>query len=258
MYYLWINLSSSVDRRNFMESQFAKYSNTGDVNIRIEGVVKNRGIAGCTQAHINAIIKGNELCNNLGIKSFVVCEDNFEFVSKIDWIKLMSDAPSNWEVLQLQTSNPMHGSNDCKFVQYRRSHWGAKIYLVNGNSANRIVDYVINNNHLNRDADQVIFEGVNTYTLLKPIGLIRKFKSTIAPWHDRFTDKFQSKYRYDTLLDHKYWLKGDYVSNDSYSDNNKPTDSLLTGNASTDNASTDHLPSGDRPLDNLTAATLEE
>ena len=80
-------------------------------------------------------------------------------MSKIDWPKLISDAPNNWDILQLQTSNPVYASNDCKFVQYRKSHWGAKIYLVNGKSVDHLLEYVNKPNQLNRDADQVIYEG---------------------------------------------------------------------------------------------------
>lgn len=228
MHYLWINLNSSVDRREFMESQFQKYLNSDDISIRVEGVVKNRGIAGCTNAHFNAILKGKELSETLGLSSFVICEDNFEFVNKINWVKLIENAPSDWDILQLLTSNPSYASHDCKYIPYRKSHWGAKIYLVKSSSCDAIINYVNNPKIITRDADQVIFEGVKTYTLVKPIGLIKKFRSTIAPWHDKFTDKFQSKFTVNSLTEHPFWIENCY------------------------------LPNGDKPLDILTAATLDE
>jgi hypothetical protein len=214
MFLVYINLDRSTDRREFMEQQLSRFLSPGDVAERIEAIPMRSGIAGCMASHFKAIKYAFQQATDRDYPYFVVCEDNFQFVKPIDWEAVLRDAPEDWVVLQLQTSNPGYASDRCKFVPNKRQHWGAKIYMVKTSRCQEIIDYIQGDpKRMTRDADQVVYEGVKSYTLLKPIGLIKRYPSTIAKWHDRFADKFLGKFTEQNLTSHPYWVVENEVEN---------------------------------------------
>ena len=208
MLILWINLDRSVERRQFMTDQLNIYRDTHPFILieRVVAIPNRNGITGCMLSHFKAIKLGHSIATDKNIPYFAVLEDNFQLVAPINWPKLADSAPPDWMVLQLQTSNPTYSGWDTRFIPYKKAHWGAKIYLVKTETCLSLINYIQSDpRRLRRDADQVVFEGVQCYTLVRPIGLIRNFPSTIANWHSRFANRFLSKFGPHNLTSHPFW-----------------------------------------------------
>jgi len=191
-----------------METQFI--SNNIHTNIRIPAINGNKlnqlsphkyskeiinktndAVLACTLSHIKAM-----LYTNFDIIMIVEDDIDLSIINKWDTNidKLILEAPSDWEVLQLFTSNT-NIINKLKqykpsFMPYILDAWGAVCYIINKKGINKIKQTIINKEglihippNINFVSDFFIYQTCKSYIYTRPLFRTKMFKSEIHPNH---------------------------------------------------------------------------
>jgi len=230
--YYWINLDKSTERREFMENQFNTYKidnerisakTPNDLNEILENKppffcgykecadnkCKNCSIEFATIcSHLEAIKKGFMSGSNY----FIVCEDDVIFKFNIDFNKIISNFPKDFEIIQMMVISKGHLEyfyNSCflkntLFVNYTPITPSAAFYLISHKGAEKILEKFINKNTNKWDftnfdsikvADVLIYQSINTCVSTFPLCSFNiNFKSQIHDSH------FQCHYdAYETI-----------------------------------------------------------
>jgi GR25 family glycosyltransferase involved in LPS biosynthesis len=215
MKHYWINIDSSVDRREYMTKQF-KENNIDNFRISAETpeTIKDCKIMrhpdsydtkpveiACLLSHLKAIKKGYDD----GDQYFCVCEDDF-ILCNIDDSKLINHINnfqekhnSTIEALQLFVSSDHyiydlykdHFVNNEVIIKREISYPGAVYYLVSREGAQKILEkYILSNNNYDLSlaswtvSDHLIYAAVNTCVLTYPVIVTNiKYGSIIHPAH---------------------------------------------------------------------------
>lgn len=205
MKFYYINLDSSKDRRNFMESQFDKmgitnYERIPAVSIKtvdnfvhtdhdlIDGeyvcdpTPEKKFFPNCTdckveravlQSHLRAIERGYEN----GDDFFVILEDDTVLPYDIDFEKLVNEfSPKDWECLQLLCSNPLtvkklfeiFQKHTTLFVKWQMILPSCGFYLVKREGAKKIIDkYKINGKWKLKDTGFCMLSDAMLYQIMR-------------------------------------------------------------------------------------------
>jgi len=204
MKYFWINVDSSIKRKEFMEKQF---SNLNIENIRISAITPNdfdnvleqkepyfcgnpeclkekklncKYEYACTCSHIKAmqeILKYDD-------DYFIIMEDDIVIPFKIDYDKLISDIPSDTEILQMlilysPSLEVLYNNcykNNIRFIKYQPILPSTGMYMISKKGAKRLVDLYVNKNNKYdfskfnniKVADILLYTSVNTYCTTIP------------------------------------------------------------------------------------------
>ena len=212
----WINLERSPKRKTKMIEQFKKYNITNherveavdgnkinQYNFKIPENVRNsihtyKNVIGCTLSHLECIKRAYENNDQLCL----IMEDDICFNTIPKWKnslkEIVSQAPSNWEILHLSMSNYNIINKllnmDKKYIKRNLDHWGTISYLINRKGIENIykiyeLDKVPNLNVDNNSANLVtaenIYDHVNTYIYTKMLFTFVNTESTIHLDHDK-------------------------------------------------------------------------
>jgi GR25 family glycosyltransferase involved in LPS biosynthesis len=207
-----INLERATERKLRMLHFFNDYSNFSFIDA-VDGnnlpkeykyninTKKNVYEIALVFSHLKAIKQAFDK----GLQYCLICEDdmNLQLLNKWDFDLqfIISNAPSDWEILQLNTNNVnllvlLHdhfNKTNSLFVKWcGHVAWSTGFYLINTIGMKKILDlYFINNtfditnfsdDHL-LVSDIVIYKDVNTYTICKPIIIDDAFNSYIHEEH---------------------------------------------------------------------------
>jgi GR25 family glycosyltransferase involved in LPS biosynthesis len=159
---LYINLNSSVDRRNHMENQFEQYGiknykrieaiegkNINDIKRgHIQGLnfvndyhTMKKSELGCTLSHIKAMITALQDNNDI----VLILEDDCNFLLYDMWPvstlrELVNKSPTDWEIIQLFSF--YDGKNGSVFIdKTNKIHYSTVSYLINKKGIKKILDY---------------------------------------------------------------------------------------------------------------------
>jgi len=221
--YYWINIDSSIKRREFMENQF---NNLKISNKRINAITPNdfpniledeppffcgnnccllnncndcKFEYACSCSHLTAIKEG--LLS--GDKYFIVCEDDILIPFDIDFNQLISKLPNDFDIFQMMVLdenanqnlfNHFLNTNDfyIKFNQFYH-FYSTGMYLISHNGAAKLIDKLFNefskkfdfrNISTLKQADFLLYLNVNTYTTTFPLCIPNiNLLSEIHPQH---------------------------------------------------------------------------
>lgn len=161
----FINLEKSVDRRNHMVSQFAKFNinnytridavngydyktNTGRLHIKdapdlffktnYTGYLP--GELGATLSHLKTIY----MAYNTGHNNILILEDDVSFNLMPFWNTnlhaIMSAAPDDWTIITLFSSNPSCANTTQKYLHFNNYNcYGALAYIINRKGMSNIL-----------------------------------------------------------------------------------------------------------------------
>lgn len=221
--YYWINIESSIKRKEFMENQFIKLSYD---NKRIDAITPNNFIDiledkppyfcgndcclvndcndckfeyACICSHLKAIQEGF----NNGDEYFIVCEDDILIPFHIDFENLIKNLPIDFDIFQMMVLND--NANDylynhlintneiCVKFNHMNCFYSTGMYLITRNGASKILNKMINKYSLKYDlrnintikqADYLLYLSVNTYTSTFPLCIPNiSLLSEIHPQH---------------------------------------------------------------------------
>jgi GR25 family glycosyltransferase involved in LPS biosynthesis len=193
----WINLNKSSNRRNHMNKVL--YST---INIRIQAInglcinfnklilpVNYNGTnleIACLCSHLKAIYHAYIAMEDM----VIISEDDVDFNLFIKWngnfMDIIQLAPVDWEILQLNTSNPetiktsilLYNKNNTNMWSKWNNYSSTVIYLINRKGMKKLIDIFIKHNKgiiydLSSEnlllADVVLYKNTITYTLNIPI-----------------------------------------------------------------------------------------
>ena len=199
----WINLDRSKERKEYMTKNFKKYkvnnyrfSAINGYNLKKYPHIKftkkqkevyESGELGCVSSHINLII---ELYKH-GVNEAIIMEDDISIntLPKMKYkIKdIANNAPKDWEVLQLHTSNHKlikeYLSNSILYVRSGDKLYGTCSYLINRKGMKKLYDICYKKGNIvfpDEDiiADHFIYNTCITYYFTKPLFIHLAGKST--------------------------------------------------------------------------------
>jgi GR25 family glycosyltransferase involved in LPS biosynthesis len=217
-------MDKNLDRKIYMEDQlknidvnFHRIKGLNGHNIengKIDGVnFKNNfnlsnSNMGCTLSHLKAVKTAYDY--NLDIA--IICEDDVNFITcslNPDIKYIISNAPKDWEIIQLIT-NPytQKNNNTDKYVKrHLQSYYSTACYIINKAGMKKIIDYsyidkdqtfVLNKTKLTPSgaADNYIYDIVNTYSYFPNVFSVNntKLDSTIHTSHSASHIKNGSNY----------------------------------------------------------------
>jgi GR25 family glycosyltransferase involved in LPS biosynthesis len=209
----WINCQKHESRREEMDSQLTK------LNIKHERInaftpetlptiiypSKHKASPveiACTTSHLKAIQKG--LVD--GDEWFIVIEDDIQIVFDIDFEKLIKLHPNDG-IYQLMTIGPEESQyklqnlykENILFSKWQFSFYSTIAYLINRNTAKKLIDKHIKNNiyDFSNDnclvADVLIYKNANTITSTYPLYCTKiDNKSTIHCSHQNYHSKIMT------------------------------------------------------------------
>lgn len=188
----WINLDRSKDRRERMEEMFKDPVFKGKNIVRIKAVDgKDPNIDeilkknfddmnpkltkleyACTLSHINAM---REFAKT-DYKIALILEDDTTLDFKPYWKKttkqIMDEAPSDWDILQLNytlshefVSKPKMLKDLKLYAKNNETFWGTGSYIINKNNINKL----LTNRSVYDGADGYIFKTLITYIYKYPL-----------------------------------------------------------------------------------------
>ena len=203
----WINLATALDRRKSMETQLLNISPTGSIiaerinatdvrevmgkiaagEIRTNGFkfVSRRFMVGkhragkytfeegaCLFSHIRALERIATDVNDFGLVSEDDIDFSLPFHEKL--LSALKTAPSDWEILQLCTSNQIQREHnamlDIDWIRWLPHHYSAQLYAIKKSKAAEIVASIKSNGSYifpYRDvvvADEYVYWRAKTYT----------------------------------------------------------------------------------------------
>lgn len=197
MKYFWINIDSSVLRRNFMEKQFEKLklenfrisAITPDI-IDFSKIIKNKNSNNspqeyaCVLSHLSAIKAGYDSGDNM----FIILEDDMN-VEKFDDDKIVKILSKEDNVEMIQIFNSSHHfilqmyndffvkENKLLIKRDQHDYPGMGCYLLTRNGAKKILDtFILNDNDYFYDlsmsswccSDNILYKCTNTYIFTYP------------------------------------------------------------------------------------------
>jgi glycosyl transferase family 25 len=205
-------MDKNLDRKIYMEDQLKNI----DVNFhRIKGLngsnIKNGKIdgvnfknnfnlsnseIGCTLSHLKAIKTAYDYKCDVAI----ICEDDVNFITctlNPDIKYIISNAPKDWEIIQLITTPYKQKKNTDKYVKrHPQTYYCCACYAINRIGMKKVIDYshignqqtvVLNKTKLTPIgvADDYIFDIVNTYSYFPNLFSVNntKLESTIHQNH---------------------------------------------------------------------------
>lgn len=232
----WINIAKDVNRRTFMETQFANLdANIRD--IRVEALTPNTlGRDGyvcqaksedlssfeeicCMSSHVDVMKFATQNCKNDWVlimeDDMVLKNDSFEKLEEI-----ISTAPEGWEILQLH-----HIRLDCKrrpveyptngpWVQWRKGYYSTGCYAITRNAMCKLASMFVNTDgkfdytslEVPIQSDNVIYAKCITYTSVHNfVNTSPKFSSNIQP-SSRYADVKKTVKDFESKLDAKFPL----------------------------------------------------
>jgi GR25 family glycosyltransferase involved in LPS biosynthesis len=228
MKYFWINVDSSIKRKEIMEKQF---KNLNIQNIRISAVTpsdfdnvlehKEPYFCGnpeclsekklnckyeyaCLSSHIKVMQEILKCKDN--DEYFIVMEDDIFIPFKIDYDNLIKDIPKDTEILQMlilysNTLDILYNNcykNNVRFIKYQPILPSTGMYMVSKKGAKKLVDLYVNKNNKYdfskfnniKVADILLYTSVNTYCTTIPYCYpLMKLGSEIHPEHLDVHDK---------------------------------------------------------------------
>jgi GR25 family glycosyltransferase involved in LPS biosynthesis len=182
----YINLDRSPHRNEFMVAQLKQLGvpatrcaaiDGNDINVRFVNSYSllTKYEIGCTLSHLRAIKQAYES----GTEIAMICEDDvwFSTISLVpDLTQVVRNAPSDWEILQIQNQNMKTVSiDDLKYTRNAapKIMFGAACYLINRRGMKTIIDLTLKNEtwHISGlpkagVADVFIFHSATTYFTL--------------------------------------------------------------------------------------------
>jgi GR25 family glycosyltransferase involved in LPS biosynthesis len=220
--FYWINIESSIKRKEFMENQFIKLSYD---NKRINAITPDnfddiledkppyycgnqcclhnncndcKFEYACICSHLKAIKEGFDN----GDDFFIVCEDDILFPFTIDFQKLINNLPKDFDIFQMMVLdedandflyNCFINNDICVKFNHKYCFYSTGMYLITRNGASKILDKMINKNSLKFDlrnintfkqADFILYLNANTYTSTFPLCIPNiNLLSEIHPQH---------------------------------------------------------------------------
>jgi len=205
--FYWININTSIDRKNFMENQF-KLINID--NYRINAITPDNLIDiledkppyfcgnscclnnncndckfeyACICSHLEAIKEGYKSGENY----FIICEDDIYFPFKIDFNKMISLLPNDFDITQLMVLdcegndylNDLYKNKNILFTNFNptKRFFSTGMYLITRQGAKKLLNLCINKKTLKYDltninsikqADFLLYMNVNTFTSTFP------------------------------------------------------------------------------------------
>jgi len=243
--YYWINLDKAKERREFMENQFNSYK---ILNERISAKTPDDlkeiledeppffcGYKECLDNKCkNCPIEFATICSHLeaikkgfmsGSEYFVVCEDDVILKFNIDFNKIISNFPKDFEIMQMMIiskSHLEHFYNSCFlhqsfFIKYVPITPSAAFYLISHKGAETILEKFINKNTNKWDlreftglkvADVLIYQSANTCVSTFPLCSFNiNFKSQIHDFHFQahneayeMIEEIQKNYKLNPLI----------------------------------------------------------
>jgi GR25 family glycosyltransferase involved in LPS biosynthesis len=221
--YYWINIESSIKRKEFMENQFFKLSYD---NKRIDAITPDNFLEiledkppyfcgndccllnncndckfeyACICSHLKAIQEGY----NNGDEYFIICEDDILIPFNIDFENLIKNLPIDFDIFQMMVLDDK--ANDYLYnhfintkeiyikFDHRLNFYSTGMYLINRKGASKIIEKMINKYSLKYDlrnintlkqADFLLYLSVNTYTTTFPLCIPNiSLLSEIHPQH---------------------------------------------------------------------------
>lgn len=152
----YINLDRSTKRNEFMKSQFQKlginatrFSAVDGNNITVKYFNSYSGMTkyevGCTLSHLQTIKQAYDAGHEIAM----ICEDDVWLMTLSlipDLDQVVSKAPSNWKIIQVQNMRPSRGEG-LKFIKSfeKKYAFGAACYLINRRGMKQILDATFKN-----------------------------------------------------------------------------------------------------------------
>ena len=223
----YINLQKSKDRNQRFLNDIIDYNTFNAIRIDavspetlpemkksdyyINKYLKNTEYA-CLASHFKAIHTAYH--NNE--KYAMICEDD-AIIENIDYTKLVSTAPDDWEILQLHFFSDiffdykrirnLYNTGNVLWIPFIKKSYSAACYIINHKAMYRILSQfvvgfenpiwneIIKLDYSNTKslcvADFVIYEFLNTYTCIYPfVNTYQSHKSTIDDSHTFFNGIF--------------------------------------------------------------------
>lgn len=211
-YLFWINLDRSVQRRNNMQKLLFEFENIPQMRISaIDGKnnhaflshMKNRNKNhsnyeyACLLSHLNTISR----FWNSNKTTALILEDDMTLDFKPYWDVSLSDyisnAPSNWEILQLCYISDSIPPD--KYSYWQPTYFSTGAYVINRKGATRIMKMYVDNvwnlpMNQSHNADALIYRLCNTYTSRNPFFIYPTENiSEIHPNHIAFHNKSKNQ-----------------------------------------------------------------
>jgi len=206
--YYWINIGSSIKRKEFMETQF---KNLGYDNKRIEAIVPDnfpeiledeppyycgnnccllnecndcKFEYACICSHLKAIYEGFKD----GDEYFIICEDDIYFPFEVDYESLIKKLPEDFDIFQTMVLD--EGANDLLYnhfvatndiymkYDHNKCFFSTGMYIISRIGAYKLLNNLINktshkfdfrNINIIKQADYLLYICVNTYTSTFPL-----------------------------------------------------------------------------------------
>ena len=218
MKHYWINIDTSIDRKNFIEKQLAtKKIENFRINaetpetislfsiIRHNDSINTPEEIACIISHLKAIKKGYED----GDEYFCVMEDDMD-INNIDFTKLFKYIKNAQEkdtnkielvqlfsnshpfIIKMFTENTLNQNDYKEFVIKREEDCPSTgYYLISRDGAKKLLDlFQLSETYYDLSysfwtaADNILYRPINSYILTYPVALsIIKYGSTIHPQH---------------------------------------------------------------------------
>ena len=189
MQIFWINLDTSIDRKNLMEIELNKttykhtrfsaitpYTLPSIINDNSRKISKKE--YACLCSHIFVL----KQCLEYDDEWFCIMEDDMKLNTDVNFEQLIDIAPKDAEILQLFIINPGKidsvYKNKIKWIKWIPHVYSTGIYLINKKGIEKILNTVLNNNILdlkdiktNYQVDHLIYPLCNTYISTYPIAI---------------------------------------------------------------------------------------
>lgn len=220
----WINLDSNSTRREHMRILLSRL---GLPNTRVSGITPDQfpsiiipppirtpspGELGCTLSHFKAMwtaLKEGKKAVYHSDEYFVVMEDDVVLPYPIDFNKILSMAPKDYDVLQLFTNNynlisPLYQQGyidaNATWGTWNKFHWSTLCYIIKYNTAKKLLlkyEFFNTGKPVNFSkfspvddtaynapiSDLIVYHTLKTYTLTIPIMHALDIDSHIHPDH---------------------------------------------------------------------------
>ncbi len=240
--FYWINLENAIDRKEFMENQFKKFSfnnyrinaySPKDLPLILEDKPPfNCGYQECIQnGCIDCPIEFSVICSHLkaiksgydsGKKFFIICEDDIEFPFIVNFHRLYATiTANNIDIIQMMVISEGHTEyfynnyykNNNFFINYNPITPSAGYYLCTREGAKKLLDLYTDKNtgkfnfsncNCLKLADVLLFQSVKTIVSTMPFAIPNiNFKSQIHTHHYEAHKKAHEKIK-EVIKDDNY------------------------------------------------------
>ena len=203
------NNNEVLNVENYMNNGFLKVNNKKYFYSISSKVPPKNGELGCCLSHLKTIIH----IRDMNIDTGIIMEDDIDFslikewISYIDIKSITTNAPNNWELLKMHTSNDKvqkiiynkYFAEKKLYIEmepYSLSNWSTMCYIINKKYINSFFEKYYKNDVFKFDtkyfvADLIFYFKKNMYHYTIPLFKSKNLKTNI--WHTYDTNPADDK-----------------------------------------------------------------